>query len=657
MLGCPILCGLGDFCSMKLNWVKILVFILIIAFYASLLAHTIQLPFGKDLPRQIKIGEQVLQGNWGILYKNTFSYTEPDQKFYNHHWLSGAVFYLVHQAVGWSGFTVFKIIILLSAFSLLFKIALKKADFWLVALVSLPVIFLLNSRTDPRPEIFSYLLIAIYLYLLADLDEHPERNRIFWLIPLQFLWVNLHVFFSVGIMLVAGFLVEKVALNYKDLKSNPLIKKLAALLLVLVLVSFINPRGAEGVFYSYPGQDFPIPIDEFQSRAGFLRGVALSGYVYFAAFPLLAILLGLSFIIGFRKDKKPIFHFLASAATIALSFMIIRGLSFFGIIFLLAASANFQDSFLWLKGRLRPFNKVLAAVFAGLVFLLIFPGWEALTKYKEFGIGLSPYESQSAMFFKEQGLTGPIFNNADIGSYLIYYLYPQEQVFFDNRFADAYSASFGKAYLAMLADSRKWQEALAKYDFNAIFTYHYDASSTHRSFLWERMKDPDWALVYADPFAVILVRNIPKNQEIIKKFQITKKNIGEQLEYLAKSSKMNDQIAAADLFNLMGRDDLAGNQFLKVVKKWPNQGKVWMILGQMALSYETEKSRQFAVQFLEQAIAEGHKTAEAYSLLGEAYSRTNQLDKAGEALRKSLKINPDRQDAQNLLQRLNAEAL
>ena len=141
------------------------------------------------------------------------------------------------------------------------------------------------------------------------------------------------------------------------------------------------------------------------------------------------------------------------------------------------------------------------------------------------------------------------------------------------------------------------------------------------------MKDPAWAFIYADPFAVILVRNTSENQEVIEKFQITKDNIGKRLEYLVKSPLMNDQIAAADLFNLIGRDDLAGNQFLKVVKQWPNQGKVWMIMGQMALSYKMEKSDRSAKGFLERAIAEGYKTAEAYNLLGEAYSRISELDK------------------------------
>lgn len=668
---------------MKSSPIKILVFILILAFYGSILAHKINLPAGQDLPRQMKIGEQVFQGNWGVLYKNTFSYTEPDFRFLNHHWLSGVAFYLVHRAVGWNGLVVFKIIILLSAFSLIFLSALKKADFWLVAGFSLPTILILSGRTGLRPEIFSYLFIAIYLYLLIDLEEHPEQNRIFWLVPLQLLWVNTHVFFSIGIMLAAGFLVEKIILNcmrtahYEraHTNNNPLIKKLAVLLFVLILVSFINPRGAGGAFYYYPGAGFPATIIENQSLFGFLKTEPLFENISMVIFLLMVFLMGLSFIFAHNIENQrrkylepveglPLFYFLAAVASAGLGFVIIRGISLFGLVFLPIISANFNSIFIKARDRLvaenprmaRSLGKILIFCLIISLFLLIFPRWEVLLKEKERGIGLAPYSESSAQFFKQQNLKGPILNNADIGSYLIYYLYPEEQVFFDNRFADAYPSSFLlNTYLPLMENEDNWQKMLQKYGFNSIFFYYYDAAPYARNFLWRRMKDPAWSLVYADTFAVILVRNVPENQAVIKKFQITRDNIAERLKYLAESSNVEEAIAVGDIFNLMGRNDLAMKQYLKVTARWLERGRVWLIMGQMALDNELFGGPAAAVKFLEKAIAESQKTAEAYSFLGKAYARTNQPEKAKEALRQSLKINPDRQDARELLEKINVE--
>src|SRR3990167_1948387 len=79
---------------------KAVVFVLILAFYASVSLYQIKLPVADDLARHIKNGEMILRGNFDVLYKNVYSYTEPDQPFTNHHWLSGVIFYLLFELIG-----------------------------------------------------------------------------------------------------------------------------------------------------------------------------------------------------------------------------------------------------------------------------------------------------------------------------------------------------------------------------------------------------------------------------------------------------------------------------------------------------------------------------------------------------------------------------
>ena len=395
----------------EINILKVVVFALILVFYGALLTHKMNLPAADDLPRQLKIGETILQGNFDILYKNIYSYTEPEQNFYNHHWLSGIIFYLLQSAVGWSGLVVIKVIVFLAAFTLLFRTAMKKADFWLVAFLSLPTILILRERTGLRPEVFSYLFIAIYFYLLVDFEKNPQNKKIFWLIPLQLLWVNMHVFFSIGIMMVAGFLAEKVILNLKNLRQNPVIKKLGFLLVSLFAVSLINPRGLSGVFYRYPGKNFPLLISENLSPANFLRLEHTWEDVSIVIFKIAVVLLALSFLISFKK--KPIFYFLASVSTAVLGFMILRGIALFGLVFLPAVSENLNPIFVRIRDRLRSdaprsakiYGRVLAGCLIVTLSLLIFPGWPVLTKYKYPGLGLAAWSEGSAQFFKEHKLS------------------------------------------------------------------------------------------------------------------------------------------------------------------------------------------------------------------------------------------------------------
>ncbi len=642
-----------------MKMVKILVFVSILIFYGSLLLFQIELPAGDDMPRHIKNGELIVAGDFDILYTNVYSYTEPDHQFVNHHWLSGVVFYLLHQVIGWNGLVVFKVIVLLSAFTLLFLTALKKANFWLVAFFSVPTILILIERSTLRPEIFSYLFIAIFLYILIDSEKYPERNRIFWLVPLQLLWVNMHVFWSIGIMLVGGFLFEKIILNYKDLKNNLFIKKLALLFIALTSVSFINPNGISGVLYHYP-QNFPLKISENLSLLHFQYTLAPWNNISVALFGPLVFLLAASFILSFRQ--KRIFYFMGSIATAVLGFLILRGVALFGLLFLPAISANLNGIFNEAKEflsaktwRIRSGVKnflIIAFIIALSYSYFIFLGsHEKFLLYEKPTIGLARLSNDAAQFFKEKRLQGPIFNNADIGSYLIYHLYPHEKVFVDNRFGDAYSASFFDAtYLPMLRDENVWRAKLAQYDFNVIFFYYYDQSPNIRTFLHNRMRDSAWALVYADTYNMIFLRNTSMNKDVIQRFHVTPKNAGEKLEYLTQSKYFDDQVAAADIFYLMDLEDLGEEVFKKVVAEWPHKGKIWMVMGEFELNKNDMGSAPLSVTYLERAIAEGQKTAEAYTFLGLAYARTGELLKAEEVLKRALKINPRRADTKMLLQ-------
>ncbi len=77
-----------------------------------------------------------------------------------------------------------------------------------------------------------------------DFSNNLNGKKIFWLIPLQLLWVNMHVFFSIGIMLVAAFICEKIIQNYKNIlnnfigtiKNNHVVKKLAIVFFGVIIV-------------------------------------------------------------------------------------------------------------------------------------------------------------------------------------------------------------------------------------------------------------------------------------------------------------------------------------------------------------------------------------------------------------------------------------
>jgi len=645
------------FLELKRDKTKLVVFVLLLIFFASLITYQIALPAADDMARHLVNGREILQGNFDVLYKNVYSSTMPEAPFVNHHWLSGVVFYLLFIVVGWKGLVVFKVLILFLTFFLLFAAARKKADFWLVALLAIPTIIILAERSALRPEMFSYLFIALFLYLILDWQENPQSKKIWLLVPLQILWVNMHLFFIVGPALVGGFLVEEVALNFKNFWRSISIRKLALLLVFLGLVTLINPNGFTGAIYPLKiFQDYGFNVTENNSLSHFLKTYPHWSNISISLFIPAVALLALSFLFVLRNKKRPIFLLLGGVATAIGGFVIARLLAVFAIFFFLGLSVNLNEYFLMSKNYLNlvKLKSVRATYFtAGVFIILVF----SLTLFsqkisvdKKFGVGLTTRAEDAAGFFKKNNLRGPIFNDYDIGSYLVYNLYPGEQVFVDNR-PEAYSGKFWReTYEPLIQDEKFWQENLDKFKFNTIFFYRYNAGPKVADFFYRRLNDPAWVLVYADNYAVIYVRNNEENKDVIDKWKITPGNVEARQLYLLKSENYEDMIAAADNFNMVGRTDLGRQVFWQVVARWPDKGKVWKVMADWQLSDNSLESTLLSIMYLERAIDVGYSTPETYTLLAAAYTRAGYLKQAREAVSKALRIDPEYQDALDVLE-------
>lgn len=640
------------------------VFAALFVFYGSLVWHQIRFPASDDLGRHIKNGELILQGDWRVFSQNLYSYTEPDAFFANHHWLFGVLSYVLDQTVGFKGMVVAKVAILLTAFSVLFATARKRAGFWTVAACAFPTILLLMERGSWRPETISYLFFAIFLYVLTEAQDHPEKTRLFWLIPLQLLWVNTHIFFVFGVLIAVGFTVERLVVHAKTWKTDTLLKKYAGLAMALALASVINPHGIAGATLQFPLNikgDSPIAISEDTPILDYIASTQWQESISAGIFVPLVLLLALSFV-GATK-RKSLFYLAACTGATLLTFLHIRAISLFALFFLPAMAGNIdpwmQRAHQWIQARRGKWHAWIKPVGGGTFLLIlglatVFNEQLGIQKYRTFGVGVAPWSNAAGEFFHAADLKGPVFNDADVGSYLIYHLYPQERVFADNRFGDAYSSDFWNTYISMIANESVWKEQQERYGFDTIFFYQYDGVADGRGFLTRRMKDPEWAFIYADTFNVIFIRNTPENQEKIKRLHITSDNAEQRLAPLLTSERRGDRTAGADILFLLGRRDLALKNYLQIVTQWPETDSVWMVMGQIYLQDTSPDSSFLGVLLLERALAAGRKTAEVYAFLGLAYLRLDQLEKGQDMLKKSLEINPDREDAKSFLQQLEA---
>ena len=336
-----------------------------------------------DIGRHIKLGEIIWQTG-EVSKTNLLSFTAPDYPFINHHWLSEAIFYgvfsfgqLIHIPTLNVGYPqdglriliIFKIIVLLVTYFLLF-FTVRKRNIFAITLAFLVSIFVFSARTEPRPEIFSYLIFAAYLFVIYKIKE-PQNYKLkilnskfqfswLWLLPiLQIFWVNLHIYFIIGPIVFSLFLIEKVVLK-KLTRQDLLIG------LLVVFANFTNPNFIAGAIY-------PLKV-----LGSYGYSVAENSSLFFLAnyfgrwapqdklFLIALFIAAGSFVVGLWKTgrrqlttlnvvtyndiqcsniKTRIFDLLLIAMTAALSFKMQRNIPLFALALLPVMAKNISEIF------------------------------------------------------------------------------------------------------------------------------------------------------------------------------------------------------------------------------------------------------------------------------------------------------------------------
>ena len=540
------------------------------ALYGYFLAHPIDLTTA-DLGRHLKNGE-ILFSDSSVLQRNFYSYTHPDFPVVNHHWGSGLLFFLVWKAFGFLGMHLFFIALSLAALGVFLLSAKRYAGWGIAGLSALIAIPLLGERTEIRPEVFSYLFSGLFFLILSRYREDAliatesayEHKHfltppgLLWFLPfLEILWVNTHLYFLLGPLLIGAFLLESVFI------FRGRFFKLFLVFCATLLATLLNPFGLRAVTtaFNFFG-NFGYRLAENQT-VWFLEKLGMQN-PNFTIVKVVLTLLALSFVAAVvrdcrlriarlsenrlsssfqrklesRKDEGkldshfhgndnetrslPVYrpaHFFVAFGIGTLALLAVRNFALFGLFSIPLIAANFS----WFakeeaQKRLLQFS--LGISLSVLFFFILFAVPRHFPYWERFGFGVRQGNDASATFLTEQKVAGPYFNNYDIGGYLIFHLFPRERVFVDNR-PEAYPASFfTDEYIPMQESEEAWQGTLSRYDFNAIVFSHRDATPWGQKFLRTRIADKRWAPVFADSKALVLLRRTGENEATIRKFEL-----------------------------------------------------------------------------------------------------------------------------------------
>lgn len=505
-----------------MTYFKRLLFALLPLSYLFLLLLQKDLAMLGDLGRHLKLGEIVVKCLC-VPQTNLFSYTHTNFPIINHEWLAEIIFYLTFSRLGLSGLLVLKMAIVILTATLLYTVALKKGSLFWVTIFSLLGITVFSTRFHVLPELFSYLFMGLFIFLIEKYKTTRHIYLLLLLPVLEMMWVNMHIYFVIGVGLYGLFLIEEIIV-YKKLD-----KKLLLIGLTLLFSIFINPSFIRGALLPFTVFDnYGMNVEENGSPFSFFTptstntNIAYTLILQIVVFELLVVL----FVIGLfsKKQWRDIFQTGSGFLAACLGLKYMRCISVLGILGFIPLTQGFT----LLEQKIRKtVDKYMVNTVKGVIVIIIgiiiAIHVKGLLDYQILSFSFVPSSENAVKFIKQSGMHGPIFNNYRIGNYLIFGLYPEEKIFVDAR-PEAYPSSFFDDYWAMMTDEQFFNHQVKKYNINAVVFNVDDDPIKIRPFLLRLLNSKDWVPVYGDGLVTILLRNNEKNKSIIEKYKILRSN-------------------------------------------------------------------------------------------------------------------------------------
>jgi hypothetical protein len=460
-------------------------------------------------------GGRWILANHRIPHTDPFSFTSGAAEWINHEWL----FQILVAAV--EGVGGGPLLVLLRAM-LVAALALLLLELSLAGGLEPPAALVLTAtcvygawiRFLLRPELFTLLIVPIVVWLFL----HRDRR---WAIPmiaaLTAVGVNLHGGVLVAPPLVAGLLAaELIRSRIAPDPRHPSLASGALALGAVTIAPMLNP-------YGWRLYAVPLHISELVGLPHIPNPEWISPS--FNDAPQLYAALALAVIVLAARERDPTrWMLLLMAAALAIRHVRNVGL-FFMLLPIAVAPALARVTFIRTLGGARRSTVVAGAMTAAIALSIV------LSPAYVFRLGFAEdhYPHRACEFLETNGLLElPVYNDVRFGGYLIYRYHPPFQVFLDDRneihepllreIYDLFQASDVAGWRRML-DRWGIETALVRYNHSFRVVSPSGEELGHRGFSTLWFPSSEWALIYWDDTAMVLVRRAGADPDLLERFE------------------------------------------------------------------------------------------------------------------------------------------
>jgi hypothetical protein len=457
----------------------------------------------------LKTGQYLIDTK-SIPHTDIFSSLFYGKEWVTHEWLAEAFIYLLYRNLGYVGLITCFAVLVTAAFVVTYRRYSKLgAHPYVSGFALLLGAFSTLPTWGVRPQMFTLLLASIFLAIL-DTCIAGNHKRLFWLIPLTILWVNLHAGFALGLALILLTIIG-IALEERLARGESIrmiwsrIRALTWVWLICLLSVVLNPNGVR--IYSYPFETI-----KSQAMMKYINEWWSPDFHQLMFQPLVLLIFTTFGVLALTRKHVSMKDLLLLFATGFAALRSARNVPFFALV---ATPILANYSWVWIKTQpwaqwlTKP--ELLASggtlkILLNIALMIVAPLALAVTRVAHTGqtqtaVNSNHFPVAAVDFMVTHKLPQPIFNEYGWGGYLIWRTYPDYRVYIDGR-ADVYGDAFLEEFLMVHDGELHWQEPLER---NGIKTVLVQPDTPIASLLRQA---PAWDKVFEDSQAAIFTRKL-----------------------------------------------------------------------------------------------------------------------------------------------------
>jgi hypothetical protein len=433
-----------------------------------------RIPVDTDTWWHLRSGQTILQSH-SVPFVDSFSFTKAGQPWIDQNWLAQIVLYGCYALAGSVGLALFTAT--LATVGMAFIFATCRGSVYIRGIVAILSAATAAVFWSARPQMFSFVLSAVVLYLIYAYKRDPARHRRhLWLLPpIMVLWVNLHSGFAIGFIFLACAIVGEVLNNLmpgsaaasaaSDARPTVLLGPLLLVSGVCVLALLFNP-------YTYQMLLYPFQTAGIGTLQQSIQEWASPNFHGRESWPFLILLFGTLAAVGFSKRGWDWTDLALVSVSAVLALVWQRNFA----VFALAAAPALCDHIGTILQNMRlelPATPPPQGARRGVNWsILVGLGLVALFKIN---VTLNPstiaqaqhdyLPAEAAAYLQSAAPPGPLFNSYNWGGYLMFKA-PNYPVFVDGR-TDLYGSAFLDQWRSAL-DGVGWQAVFAQWNIRLV---------------------------------------------------------------------------------------------------------------------------------------------------------------------------------------------